>query len=356
MNPNNESDPAAHAPVNTAGDMRAVRVTRYGGPEVLEVATMPRPAPAAGEVLVRTAWGAVNAADRRLMRADPWLVRLAFGLRRPRFEVLGMALAGTVAESDDPAVPVGTRVAADLSDAGCRAFGEYVAVQVRDLAVVPASLSLDQAATLPLAGTTALQALRDQAHVAAGDRVLVTGASGAVGMMAVAIAHDLGATVWALTASERGATVRNAGAHEVVDRETTDIVMYARERDVQFDAIIDTAGTGPLSDFAPILAPTGTYVLVGGSVGRLLSTAITGPIRSRRAGASWRTFTASASATDLTYLIDRAAAGAIVAPIGARFPLEEAAEALSAAEQHTVHGRILIDMGTTNTTTLPTPR
>jgi NADPH:quinone reductase-like Zn-dependent oxidoreductase len=278
------------------------------------------------------------------MRADPWLVRLAFGLRRPRFAALGIALSGTVVESASGRFAVGTRVAAELSATRCSAFAEYATVADTDLVPVPDSVELDQAAALPLAGTTALQAVRDHATVGRGARVLVTGASGAVGSLAVQIARERGAEVWALTRAGHTEMVARIGATHTIDRESEDPVRHARRADVRFDAIIDTSGERNIFAYAPALAPDGTYLLVGGSMTRLAQAAIMGGVRSRNGGNAWKTFTAKASTADLSYLLDRAADGAIHVPIGARFPLTRAAEAMRLAEEHTLPGRVLIDM------------
>ncbi|MDA3950071.1 MAG: NAD(P)-dependent alcohol dehydrogenase [Spirochaeta sp.] len=324
--------------------MRALTVPRYGGPDVLIVTQMPRPIPGAGETLVRVAWGAINAADWRLMRADPWMVRLAFGLRRPRFRALGIALSGTVVESRSKRFPIGTRVAADLSAAGCNAFAEYVCIADTDLATVPDAVELDQAAALPLAGTTALQALRDHATVESGARVLVTGASGAVGSLAVQVARDMGAEVWAVTRANQAPMVAGLGAAQILDRESEDPISHTARSNVRFDSIVDTSGERNIFDYASILAPTGTYILVGGPMTRLAQAAIVGSMRSHRNGKTWKTFTAKANAADLSFLLDRAAHGAIHAPIGARLPLTRGPEAMRLAEEHAVPGRVLIDM------------
>jgi NADPH:quinone reductase-like Zn-dependent oxidoreductase len=342
MTDNNRKDsPAGAAP---DGTMRAVTVPRYGGPEVLHVSRIPRPTPAPGEVLVRVAWGAINAADRRLMRADPWMVRLAFGLRRPRFAALGIAFSGTVVASSVGHLKAGDRVMADLSAVGCGAFAEYVSVPANVLVPVPDGVELDVAATLPLAGTTALQALRDQAQVAPGARVLVTGASGAVGAITVQLAHAMGAEVWAVTSGTHLEMVGSLEPTRVINRDDGDIVARGDLPADGFDAIIDTAGYRNIFDYEPLLTPQGTYVHVGGSMRRLVQTATAGAARSRRGGKRWRTFTASADAGDLSTIAAHAAAGVVAPPIAARFPLEAAADAMRAAEGGTLSGRVLLRM------------
>lgn len=324
--------------------IRALTVPRYGGPEVLRISELPRPTPAPGEVLVRVAWGAVNAADVRLMRADPWMVRLVFGLRRPRFSALGIAFSGTVVVSSVGHLKAGDRVMADLSASGCGAFADYVAVPSEVLVAVPDGVELDVAATLPLAGTTALQALRDQAGVATGSRVLVTGASGAVGTLAVQLAVAMGAEVWAATSGKHLEMVARLGVRHILNRDDGDVLARRDLPEGGFDAVIDTAGYRSIFDYESHLAPHGTYVHVGGSMRRLAQTATTGAMRSHGNGRTWKTFTASADTGDLAAVAAQAAGQLVAPPIGARFPLEEADVALRTAEEHTVSGRVLLEI------------
>jgi NADPH:quinone reductase-like Zn-dependent oxidoreductase len=324
--------------------MRGVTVPRYGGPDVLQVVDVPRSQPGPGEVLVRVAWGAVNAADWRLMRADPWMVRLAFGLRRPRFAALGIAMSGTVVESNADGFSPGDGVAGDLSASGCGAFAEYVCVGAPVLARVPDGVELDIAATLPLAGTTALQAIRDQGHLRDGQNLMVIGASVAVGSAAVELGRNMGANVWAVTGTAGRPLVERLGGTHVVDRQVTDVTTDAAVPPGSFDLIIDTGSYRSIFDYKPLLAPEGIYVHVGGSMKRLAQTAICGGLRSRGGGPRWKTFTATADAGDLEKLLAMADANRISPPIGARIPLSDAAEALGMAEEHRVPGRVLIDM------------
>lgn len=329
---------------NDSGRMRAITVPRYGGPEVLRCTQLPIPEPREGHVLVRVRAAAVNAADWRLMRANPWMVRLAFGLRAPRFTALGMALSGEVVAGSAAGFAVGDPVMADLSAAGCSAFADYVSVDPEVLVAVPAGLEHAAAATLPLAATTALQALRDHARVHAGQRVLVTGASGAVGLAAVSIARSMGAKVWAVSSTPHLELVAAAGATRVLDRRHGDILADPDLPRESFDAIIDTAGYRRIFDWGPRLTPTGIYIHVGGSMRELARTAISGGLRSRRRGRRWKTFTATASTADLAEVARLAADGHIRPVIAARYRLEDAAQAMSAAEQGAVSGRVVLVM------------
>ena len=338
MNPTEQ--PRGSAPAT----MRAVTVPRYGGPAVLKLAELPVPEASQERLLVRVTHAAVNAADLRLMRADPWMVRLAFGLRAPRFTALGIAMAGTVVAGSAGDFAAGDRVMADLSAVGCSAFADYVSLAPEILVAIPDGLEQDAAATLPLAATTALQALRDHARLRAGQRVLITGASGAVGMAAVQIAGAMGAEVWAVTSTPKLHLPAQLGAARVLDRHVVDVIASPEVPRGAFDAIIDTAGYRRIFDWQPLLAPTGVYVHVGGAMRELARTALAGSVRSRAGGQSWKTFTANASSADLAQVGERAAAGTLTVPVGARFPLEDVRAAMEAAETGAPLGRVLIEM------------
>src|SRR5574341_1524025 len=160
--------------------MRAVHFTRYGGPEKLSLAELPKPEAKAGQVLVKVHAAALNAADWHILRADPFLVRLAVGLFKPRYNVLGCDLAGVV-EAVGPGVTrfkAGDAVMGELGISGWGAFAELVSAPEGVLALKPAHLGFEEAAAAPLAGVTALQALRAYGQVRPGERVLVNGASG----------------------------------------------------------------------------------------------------------------------------------------------------------------------------------
>ena len=197
--------------------MRAWQYDRYGGPEVLRLADVPEPEAGAGELLIRIAAASVNAADWHLMRGDPLMVRAVtgFGARPRRVTTIGSDIAGLVEAVGDgvEGFAVGDRVIAEVDTGGAAGL---VAVRATGVAAAPVSLRLAEAAAIPMAGITALRAVRDGAHVGAGDRVVVNGASGGVGTFAVQLAVAMGAEVTAITSARNRELVAGLGASRVV--------------------------------------------------------------------------------------------------------------------------------------------
>jgi len=324
--------------------------SRYGGPEVLTRSRAPRPAPAAGEVTVAVDASALNSADIRILRGDPLLVRLAFGLRRPRTPVPGRDVAGTVVEvgAGVEAWRPGDRVVGELSGGG---LGEVVAAPADRLVAAPDGLDLAVAATLPLAGGTAWQAL-DLAGVGAGSRVLIVGAGGGVGTFAVRLAVLRGAEVHALCGAGALPVVAALGAHRVEDYRTVDLVARAAgasdagATDVdRYDAIIDIAGSTPLRALRCLLRANGTVALVSGGtnpvfgpVGRIIRAGILS-IGARR---KLRPLAATPRTEITARLLALAASGELVPPIERTWPLAEARDAIRHVDDgHTV-GKVVV--------------
>ena len=243
--------------------MRAIVQRSYGSPEVLESADVDRPVVGDDDVLVRVRAASVHPGDYFLMTGEPYVVRLAFGLRRPRHPIPGRDLAGVVAA-------VGKDVV-DLQP-GDEVFGwsttgtlaEYACVPADQLVRTPANLSAGQAAAVPTSGLTALQALRDIAHVQPGQAVLITGASGGVGTFAVQIAKALGAEVTAVCSTRNVELVRSVGADHVIDYTRTDFTRTG----LRYDVIFDSVEAQSLSEVRRALTPTGTLIPNSGRGGR----------------------------------------------------------------------------------------
>ncbi|MER7457383.1 NAD(P)-dependent alcohol dehydrogenase [Micromonospora sp. NPDC126480] len=245
--------------------MKAIVQDRYGPPETLQLADVDPPVPAADEVLVRVEAAALNAYDWHVMRGDPRLARLSLGRSRPRARIRGRDFAGRVEAvgTDVHQVRTGDAVFGDLGDAN-GAFAEYVCVPAALVAPKPANLTPQQAAALPLAGITALMGLRDAGRVEPGQRVLVNGASGGVGTLAVQLAKIHGATVTGVCSTRNVDLVRSLGADDVVDYTRDDFTHGAGRHDVVFDLV----GNRSLTALRRALAPAGTLVLSGGGVYR----------------------------------------------------------------------------------------
>ena len=245
--------------------MKAIAQDRYGAPEVLEFREVEQPVAGPHDLLVRVHAASANARDWHIMRGDPYIVRLMspslFGLNGPRRQIRGSDFAGRV-ESVGAAVTRFRPGDEVYGDAGASdgAFAEYVVVS-EDLAErKPSNISFEQAAAVPLAGTTALMAVRDAARLHAGQRMLINGSSGGVGTFAVQIARALGAHVTAVCSSRNVDLLQSLGADQVIDYTHED---FARGS-TRYDVLLDLVGNRSLSDCRRVLEPDGTLVLSGG--------------------------------------------------------------------------------------------
>lgn len=310
--------------------MKAIARDVYGPAEVLRLRELDQPPISDDHVLVEVRAAGVDPGVWVVLTGQPYLVRaMGFGLRRPKVPVLGRDVAGVVT-----AVGAGvTRFRpGDEVYGTCEtgSYAEYAAAPQRQLAHKPASLSFEQAAAVPVSGGTALQAVRDAAGVRAGQRVMITGASGGVGSYAVQIAKAYGATVTAVCRGTRADLVRSLGADDVID--------YTREevdRDgPRYDVVIDSAGRSPLSVLRRALTPRGTLALVGGDYqkGGLLAgygrQMLGAPLLSVFVRQRLRNLVAKERAADLEELTRLFDSGAVTPVIDRTYPLAEAPDAL----------------------------
>ncbi|QFZ19829.1 NAD(P)-dependent alcohol dehydrogenase [Saccharothrix syringae] len=317
--------------------MKAVTHTSYGPPDVLEYTDVADPEVGPDDVLVRVRAASLNFGDRAALRGTPRLVRLAFGLRRPRATILGRAVAGVV-EAVGPRATrfrAGDRVVGEVDQRG---FAEFVAAPQTRLARIPDGVSFEQAATLPIAGTTAHRALR-LGGVQAGHAVLVNGASGGVGTFAVRLAALLGAEVTAVCGARNAEQARSLGAAHVVERD--------RQADIpgRYDVVVDLAGDRPLSAMRELLTPTGVYVASSGSGGpvlgpipRLLAVVALSPFTGRRL----RPLMAKPDVDDLAHLADLVASGELVPVVERTHPLAETADAIRRVEAEHARGKVVL--------------
>ncbi|MEU4579427.1 NAD(P)-dependent alcohol dehydrogenase [Nonomuraea sp. NPDC023979] len=326
--------------------MKAYVLRSYGSPDVLQLTELPTPVPGHGEVLVRVRATSVQPYDWHLMRGEPRVSRLMpgpLGLRGPKIAVLGADVAGQV-EAIGPGVTgfrPGDDVFAMPQQGG---FGEYVCVPEKDLAPMPAGLSYEEAAALPLAAGTALLAVRDVGRVRPGQRVLVNGASGGVGTFAVQLAKAYGAHVTGVCGERNLDLVRSLGADEVLDRAKQDFTGH----EGRYDVLVDNAGGRTGAECRRALTRKGVHVLVGGPGGRWLQPAgrmfallAVAPFVSQRValvdvvgckemGANLRTLAALVEGGEVRVVIDR------------RFRFEEIPEAVRYQEQGRVTGKVVV--------------
>jgi NADPH:quinone reductase-like Zn-dependent oxidoreductase len=254
----------------TGVTMKAFVMSSYGSPELGRITDIDRPVPGAGEALVRVRATSVNPYDWHFLRGEPRVARLmpGMGLRQPRYTVLGTDIAGTVEAVGDGVTRFrpGDDVFALLPAGG---FAEYVVVPERLLATKPANLTHEQAAAVPMAAVTALVGLRDNGRIQAGQQVLINGASGGVGTYAVQLARAFGAEVVGVCNKRNVDLVRSLGATEVIDYTSEDFTRHDR----RYDILLDIAGRRSVWACRRVLAPKGTFVIVGGPAGRWLQPA-----------------------------------------------------------------------------------
>ncbi len=318
--------------------MRAAVHDRYGGPEVIRVGQVPVPSIADDEVLLRVSAAGVDRGTWHLLTGQPYLARLAIGLRRPRVTVLGRDVAGEVVARGSAAHRF--NVGDSVFGVATGSFAEYAKAKERKLALTPDGLSAVEAAVLGISGMTALQAI-DAAQVRRESSVLVIGASGGVGSYAVQIAHGLGAHVTGISRAAKADFVRSLGAERVIayDQASND------QHDDSYDAIIDTGGDTAISELRSMLAPRGTLVIVGGEagdpvtgMGRQLHARILSPFVHQRL-----TFIINRERqADLERLRGLVEDGVVKPPLDTTYPLEQTAEAVRHLTSGSTRGKLAV--------------
>lgn len=323
--------------------MKAITQDGYGPAEVLQLREVEPPTIGRREVLVQVAAAGLDPGVWHLMTGRPYLVRaMGFGLRRPKVPVRGRDLAGTVAAVG----PEVTRFAAgDLVYGTCESgsFAQFASARQDRLAHRPTTLSVEQAAVVPISAVTALQALRDAAGVQAGQQVMVIGAAGGVGHFAVQIATALGAKVTGVCHTTKADRVRRLGAVDVIDY-TTDPI---DSRGPRHDVIIDTAGNRPLSLLRRALAPRGTLVIVGGEHGGgpLLAgfdRQLRAPLMSSFTRQRLRALMAKENAADLERITTFIESGDVTPVLDRTYPLPDTADAVRYLTQGHPTGKVAI--------------
>jgi NADPH:quinone reductase-like Zn-dependent oxidoreductase len=322
--------------------MKAIVYHNYGSADVLKCEETEKPTPGDNEVLIRVRAASANPLDWHLMRGSPYLLRLGFGLRRPKLTRLGVDVAGQVEA-------VGSKVTqfkpGDEVFGSCRgAFAEYCCAAESALVAKPANVTFEQAAAIPVAAFTALQGLRDKGRIQPGHKVLINGAAGGVGTLAVQIARSFGADVTGVCSTRNLDMVRSLGADRVIDYTDEDFT-----RDGQhYDLIFDCVGNHSLSAIRRVLSPKGVYIGAAGDPnGRmivLLTRVIKGIVMSRFASQKLMMVMAKSSKEDLTVMNDLIEAGKVTPVIDRRYNLSEVPEAIRYLEQGHARGKVVITL------------
>jgi NADPH:quinone reductase-like Zn-dependent oxidoreductase len=320
--------------------MQAIVQEEYGPPDVLQLKEIDKPAVGDHDVLVRVQAAAVHPGDYFVMTGLPYVVRLAFGVRKPKNGVPGRDVAGIV-----------EAVGKDVTrfQPGDEVFGwctsgvlaEYACAEQGNLAPKPANLSFEQAAAVTVSGTTALQALRDKGEVQPGRKVLIVGASGGVGTFAVQIAKSLGAEVTGVCSTRNLDMVRSIGSDHVIDYTKEDFTHSGQ----RYDVILDNAEAHSLSACRRALAPKGTYIPNNGAGGRWvgpLGRIAKARLLSLFSRQKLRPFLSRENLGDLLALAELIAAAKLTPVIDRTYPLSQAAEALRYVGEGHTQGKVVV--------------
>jgi NADPH:quinone reductase-like Zn-dependent oxidoreductase len=329
-------------PRKSGESMSAIVYHEYGTADVLRLEQVDKLLPEDHQVLLEVRAAAANPLDWHYMRGTPYLMRIESGFRAPSDPHLGADVAGVV-------VAVGRDVTHfkpgdEVYGVGGGTFADYVRSSEKRVALKPANLTFEQAAAVPVAGMTALQALRDEGQLEAGQKVLINGASGGVGTFAVQIAKVLGAEVTGVCSTRNVAMVRALGADHVVDYKTTDYTQSAE----RYDLIVDNVGNRGLLENRRVLQPNGRYVLIGGGgpdegrwigpMAKPVKALLLSPFVSQQFGM----MLASVNRADLDFMRQLIEQGKVTPVIDRAYSLAEVPEAIRYLETGRARGKVVI--------------
>ena len=318
--------------------MKAIVQDGYGSPDVLKLREIEMPVVGDDRVLVRVSAASVNAADWHLMRMLPHLIGML--LRSSRSSVRGFDVAGHVEAVGKNVTRFKPRD--EVFGTGIGTFAEYVTTSEDRLAPKPRNLTFEQAAAIPVAGVSALQGLRDKAHVQPGQRVLIYGAGGGVGTFAVQIAKSLGAHVTAVSSTRNVDLVRSIGADEVIDYTKEDFA----KRGQRYDVLFDIGANRSFADCRRVLVPDGTLVLAGAPKGlwAILSRLLKAQLLSRIGSQRIASFLARVRHEDLVVLKELVEAGKLSPVIDRQYPLSEVPDAVRYVGTGDARGKVVISV------------
>jgi NADPH:quinone reductase-like Zn-dependent oxidoreductase len=323
--------------------MKAIVCPKYGSPDVLQLQEVAKPAPKDDEVLIRIHAASINSRDWRLMRANPFFIRLVpGGFLQPKNKILGADVAGRVEAigSNVRQFQPGDEVFGCLSRYGGSTFAEYVCAGENEITLKPAHLTFEQAAAVPLAAMTALQGLRDKGKIQPGQKVLIQGASGGVGAFAVQIAKSFGAEVTGVCSTRNLEMVRSLGADHVIDYKKEDFTQNGQ----QYDLILAVNGYHPISDYLRALNAEGTYVVAGGSMFQLFQAASNGKRISKTGCQKTYVVSLEHNKKDLVFIKELLESGKIMPVIDGCYPLSKTPEAFWYFEKVHPKGKVVISV------------
>ena len=313
--------------------MKAIVYTEYGSPDVLHLKEIEKPTPKDNEVLVKVFASSINRADWYLLKGEPFLLRLEAGIQKPKRIILGADIAGQVEAigKNVKDFKIGDEVFGDISACGWGGFAEYVSVKENALALKPANITFEAAASTPMASVTALQGLRDKGQIHQNQNVLIYGASGGVGTWAVQVAKSFGTHVTAVCSTRNVEMVRSIGADDVIDYTKEDFI----QRGKVYDLILGANGDRSLSDYKKALTPNGIYVCTGGSMKQIFSSLIFG-------NKQVRNVSSKPNQKDLVFIQELLESEKVKPVIDKIYPLTELADAFRYFETGKVKGKVVI--------------
>jgi len=317
--------------------MKAVVYTEYGSPDVLKLKEVEKPVPKDDEVLIKVHAGSLNSSDWEFLNGTPQYIRM-WGLLKPKYNILGSDISGTVEAVgiNVRQFKVGDEV---LGDNFMRwgGFAEYVCAPENALVVKPDSMTFEEAATLPQSGNIAVQGLSDKVTIQPGQKVLINGAGGGAGSFAVQVAKLYGAQVTGVDSTEKLEMMRSIGADQVIDYTKEDFTQNGQ----QYDLVLDMVASHSILDYRRALAADGIYLMVGGSLGRILKTLILGPLISMT-GSRKMGILGVKTNKDLSSVVELVEAGKIVPIIDRVYKLSEVPEALRYFGEGHAKGKVVI--------------
>jgi len=315
--------------------MKAITYSKYGPPSVLQLSTVNKPIPKDGEILIRIFATAVNSGDWRLRKADPWAVRLFFGLKKPKINILGSVLSGLIEATGNNVTRF--KKGDEVFGATGMSFGAYAEYkclpQEGILAIKPAGIGHEEAATIPFGATTALYFLK-KAAIKSGQKVLIYGASGAVGSAAVQLAKSFGVEVTAVAGTSNIELVRSLGADKVIDYKKEDFTTNAET----YDVIYETVNKLPFSSSIKCLKKDGTLILGASGLSQQLHGIWTSITSSRKVISGL----ISQKAEDMIFLKELVERGVYMPVVDKTYTLEQMAEAHTYVEQGHKRGNVAI--------------
>jgi NADPH:quinone reductase-like Zn-dependent oxidoreductase len=314
--------------------MKAIVQNDYGSPDVLKLAEVAQPVMKDNQVLVHVKAVSINAGDMFAMRGNPWLIRLTAGFPKPKNYILGWDMAGVVEAAGSSVTQF--RPGDEVYAASGSALAEYVSVVEDKLALKPANLTFEQAAAIPTAAITALKGLRDVGKLQPGQKVLINGASGGVGIFAVQIAKALGAKVTGVCSTRNVDMVRSLGADDVVDYTQEDFT----QNEQRYDLILDNVASHSFSDLMRVLTPQGLIVPNSGhsGMGYVFKAFLLSPFL-RQLGS---TYLAVPNGKDLSQLKEWLETGKVKPVIDRTYPLCDTPEAFRYLDKEHARGKVVI--------------